>query len=154
MSSLLCLIVFVVVLKTWFVLVFLFVFVVVLRTCSKSLGSAIVSSTTTRLVEGSIFDTLSLSGEHCLRFYISTISSHFFLFFLSEEHCLSFCIWTRFILCFSYLFLTHCRYLRSIVLIFSFWQDSFMFFLSIKIDVCLTRYCFWKGQLLHGVHRL
>ena len=68
----------------------LFVFVVVLRTCSKSLGSAIVSSTTTRLVEGSIFDTLSLSEEHCLRFYISTISSHFFLFFLSEEHCLSF----------------------------------------------------------------
>ena len=136
----------------------LIVFVVVLRTRSKSLGSAIVSSTTTRLVEGSIFDTLSLSEEHCLRFYISTISSHFFLFFdtlsLSEEHCLSFCIWARFILCFSYLFLTHCRYLRSIVLIFSFWQDSFMFFLSIKIDVCLTRYCFWKGQLLHGVHRL
>ena len=149
MSSLLCLFIcFVSVLRTLFVLavmldcfcccfenllkvlvVCLFVFVVVLRTCSKSLGSAIVSSTTTRLVEGSIFDTLSLSEEHCLRFYISTISSHFFLFFLSEEHCLSFCIWARFILCFSYLFLTHCRYLRSIVLIFSFWQDSSYVFL-------------------------
>ena len=151
MSSLLCLFIcFVSVLRTLFVLavmldcfcfcfenllkvlvVCLFVFVVVLRTCSKSLGSAIVSSTTTRLVEGSIFDTLSLSEEHCLRFYISTISSHVFLFFdtlsLSEEHCLSFYIWARFIVC---------------------------FFLSIIFDECLTRYCFWKGQLLHGVHRL
>ena len=36
-------------------------------TCSKSFGSAIVSSTTTLRVEGAIFDTLSLSEicAHC-----------------------------------------------------------------------------------------
>ena len=108
--------------KLWVLVACLLIicFVLVLRTCSKSLGSAIVSSTTTRLVEGSIFDTLSLSEQHCLRFYISTISSHFF----------------------SYFFM-YCRYLRSIVLVFSSLQFHHIFFLfldtlSLSEEHCLS----------------